>query len=46
MNRTKYGLYHEAINLTSTNDEEKWKKATFWVFDSPQLTAKTLEVIK
>ena len=41
---TKYGLYQEAVNLTRSNNDTKWDKAVYWVFDSPQLANKPLEV--
>jgi hypothetical protein len=40
--RTQYGLYQEAVHLCNSLDEENWKKATFWVFDSPNI-GKTFE---
>jgi uncharacterized protein YhbP (UPF0306 family) len=39
-----YGNYHDAINLCKTQDESKWKKAFFWVFDAPDIASKPLEV--
>jgi hypothetical protein len=44
LKRTKYGLYQEPIQLCNTIDEEKWKKAIFWVFDVPSETTKPYEV--
>jgi hypothetical protein len=45
MERTKYGLYQDAVSLCQKNsDEEKWKKAIFWVFDAPNLANKNFEV--
>ena len=29
----------------NTKNEEKWKKAIFWIFDAPKLKEKPLEVI-
>jgi hypothetical protein len=43
--RTQYGLYQDAIQLCITNDEDKWKKAIFWVFDAPEMADKPFEVI-
>jgi uncharacterized protein YhbP (UPF0306 family) len=28
-------LYQEAVTLCKSSNEEKWKKAVFWVFDAP-----------
>jgi ATP-dependent DNA ligase len=37
-------LYQEASNLCKYNiDEEKWKKAVFWVFDVPEKGDKPFE---
>jgi DNA ligase-1 len=41
---TQYGLYQEAVSLAKAGDEEKWKKAVFWVFDAPEID-KQFEVI-
>ena len=41
---TQYGLYQDAVNLGNTLNEDKWNRAIFWVFDSPQLENKPLEV--
>ena len=46
MCRTQYGLYQDAVNLGKTNNEEKWRKATFWIFDCPSLGSQPLEVYK
>jgi hypothetical protein len=38
MLRTQYGLYQESVFLSRLNSksyQEKWDKATFWVFDAP-----------
>ena len=43
---TQYGLYQDAVNLCKSSNEEKWNKATFWVFDIPELGTKPLEVRK
>jgi phenolic acid decarboxylase len=37
LGRTQYGLHQDAVNLGKTLDEEKWKKAIFWVFDIPEI---------
>jgi hypothetical protein len=42
--RTQYGLYQDAVYLCNTLDEEKWKKAVFWVFDAPNAAEKPFEV--
>ena len=41
---TRYGLYQEAANLPKSSDKEKWQKATYWIFDSPQSPETPLEV--
>ena len=41
--RTQYGLFQDPISLTKQIDEEKWKKAVFWVFDVPHVGYKTYE---
>ena len=41
---TQYGLHQDAVSLAKTEDEAKWNKAIFWIFDSPQLENKPLEV--
>lgn len=35
--RTQYGVYQSAVALCTNRiiDDEKWKKAIFWVFDTP-----------
>jgi hypothetical protein len=38
-------LFQEAINLCNSNEEAKWKKAVFWVFDAPDMVDKPYEVI-
>jgi hypothetical protein len=44
--RTQYGLHQDAVALCKTGgDEAKWKKAVFWVFDSPDLLSTPFEVI-
>ena len=43
--RTQYGLYQDAVGLGKTTNEEKWKKAVFWIFDSLDVANKPLEVI-
>jgi uncharacterized protein YhbP (UPF0306 family) len=37
-------LYQEAVQLCNTMDEEKWKKAVFWVFDAPDMANNPFEV--
>jgi hypothetical protein len=44
MNRTQYGLYQDSVQLSISVDEEKWKKAVFWVFDVPEIAEKPFEV--
>jgi uncharacterized protein YhbP (UPF0306 family) len=44
INRTQYGLYQDAVNLCKIQDEEKWKKAVFWVFDAPEMAHKPFVV--
>ena len=39
-----YGLHQDAVSLQNTIKEEKWNKAIFWIFDSPDLKNKPLEV--
>jgi hypothetical protein len=39
-------LFQEAITLGSTTDDEKWKKAVFWVFDAPSIADKPYEVVQ
>ena len=41
--RTQYGLYQEAVGLERSNDKERWTKATFWVFDAPDIANKPYE---
>ena len=41
---TQYGLHQEVINLAKTTNEVKWNKAIYWIFDSPELKHKILEV--
>jgi DNA ligase-1 len=41
---TQYGLYQGAVNLARTEDEQRWKKAIFWVFDAPNLGNEPYEV--
>ena len=43
--RTQYGLYQEAVNISKTNNEEKWSKIVFWVFDAPHMSDVTYEVV-
>ena len=40
---TQYGLYQDAVNLCKRLDDEKWKKAVFWVFDMPDKEEKVFE---
>jgi hypothetical protein len=42
--RTQYGLYQDAVNLSTSADEGKWKKAIFWIFDAPGIGEKKFEV--
>ena len=42
--RTQYGLYQDAVSLCKTTNETKWQKAIFWVFDSPEIAQKPIEV--
>jgi DNA ligase-1 len=42
---TQYGLFQESVRLCTTSDEEKWKKAVYWVFDCPELSNKPFEVL-
>jgi hypothetical protein len=47
--RTQYGLYQESVQLcikSNALDEEKWKRALFWVFDVPGIGHKPYEVEK
>ena len=44
--RTQYGLYQDAANLPKISNEEKWKKAVYWIFDSPENPDLPLEVNK
>jgi hypothetical protein len=37
MGRTRYGLYQDAVALCKSEDEEKWRKAVYWVFDAPNI---------
>jgi hypothetical protein len=38
-------LYQDAVHLCREKvDPSKWEKATFWVFDAPELASKTFEV--
>ena len=32
---TQYGLYQDAVSLSRSSKESKWRNSTFWVFDSP-----------
>jgi hypothetical protein len=32
------------VQLVLSIDEEKWKKAVFWVFDAPEIANKPFEV--
>ena len=41
---TQYGLYQGAVNLARTDDENRWNKAVFWVFDAPDIGNKPYEV--
>ena len=37
-------MYQEAVSLGKNNaDEEKWKKAIFWVFDAPDMANQPFE---
>ena len=40
---TQYGLHQEAVNLGKTTNEDKWKKAIYWIFDAPQQKTMRLE---
>jgi len=41
---TQYGLYQEASGLClGKGNEEKWKKAVYWVFDAPDIGDKPYE---
>jgi hypothetical protein len=31
------------VHLCTSNDQEKWKKAIIWVFDSPKMAEKPFE---
>jgi uncharacterized protein YhbP (UPF0306 family) len=45
LKRTQYGLHQEAVSLcVRGGDEERWKKAVFWVFDAPEIGHKPYEV--
>jgi hypothetical protein len=33
------------VLLSITDKEERWQKAVFWVFDAPNETSKTYEVM-
>ena len=44
MIRTQYGLFQDAVALCRKIDQEKWKKATFWVFDAPGIPNRPFEV--
>ncbi len=44
MCRTQYGLHQDAVAVVMSRDEEKWKKATFWVFDAPDMPFQPFEV--
>jgi ATP-dependent DNA ligase len=41
---TQYGLYQDSVQLSQSTDEQKWKKAIFWVFDAPEIGDKPYEV--
>ncbi len=42
LERTTYGLYQESVLLCKEANKkaEKWKNATFWVFDAPEISEK------
>ena len=46
--RTQYGLYQEAVGMCAQKnaDEEKWRKAVYWVFDAPDMEDKPYIVRK
>ena len=39
-------MYQDAVSVATKNDNEKWNKAVFWVFDAPGLGNKPFEVSK
>ena len=42
--RTQYGLYQQAVQLVKSLDENLWKKAVLWVFDTPDNPNRSYEV--
>ena len=41
---TQYGLYQDAVTLAKKSNDAKWSKAVYWVFDSPHVSNKSMEV--
>jgi hypothetical protein len=42
-NRTKYGLFQDAVRLCNTKEVDRWKSAKFMVFDAPDIADKPYE---